>query len=167
MSSTNISCGTRVRATFRRDELAALRPCVRVAVIIENETTYLTVPVPDGGIVVWGKGFEVDHVGTLPWLRDAAVHYLGDLDTHGFAILDKLRAWLPHTRSFLMDRATLLAHRERWVTEGSPTSARLDRLDPTEAHLYDDLVADRLAVGVRLEQERIDWTWARDRLPYT
>ena len=39
------------------------------AVIIENETTYLTVPVPDGGIVVWGKGFEVDRVDSLPWLQ--------------------------------------------------------------------------------------------------
>lgn len=153
--------------TFRLDELAALRPPVRVAVVIENETTYLTVPVPDGGIVIWGKGFEVDRVGALPWLRDAPVHYWGDLDTHGFAILDMLRAWLPQARSFLMDRETLLAHRERWVHEGSPTSARLDRLDRTEAHLYDDLVADRLEVAVRLEQERIDWAWAHDRLPYS
>jgi hypothetical protein len=153
--------------TFRLDEVAALSPAVRVGVIIENETTYLTVPVPDGGVVIWGKGFEVDRVGALPWLRDAPIHYWGDLDTHGFAILDKLRAWLPHARSFLMDRETLLAHRERWVPEGSPTAARLDRLDPTEADLYDDLVADRLGVAVRLEQERVDWTWARARLPYS
>jgi hypothetical protein len=135
-------------------------------VIIENETTYLTVPVPDGGIVVWGKGFEVDRVGSLPWLQHAAVHYWGDLDTHGFAILDKLRAWLPLTRSFLMDRQTLLVHRHRWVREGSPTSARLSRLDRNESDLYDDLVADRLGESVRLEQERVDWNWAYDRLPF-
>lgn len=92
--------------------VAALSPAVRVAVIIENETTYLTVPVPDGGVVIWGKGFEVDRVAALPWLRGALIHYWGDLDTHGFAILDKLRAWLPRARSFLMDRETLLAHRE-------------------------------------------------------
>lgn len=153
--------------TFRLNELAALNPSVRAAVIIENETTYLTVPIPDRGVVVWGKGFEVDHVGALPWLRGAAMHYWGDLDTHGFAILDKLRAWFPHTRSFLMDRETLLAHRSRWVDERSPTSARLDRLDPAEADLYDDLVADRLGLRVRLEQERVDWSWARDRLPYS
>jgi hypothetical protein len=153
--------------TFRLDELAALNPSVRTAVIIENETTYLTVPIPDGGVVIWGKGFEVDRVGALPWLRDAAVHYWGDLDTHGIAILDMLRAWLPRARSFLMDRETLLAHRERWVVEATPTSARLDRLDPVEANLYDDLVADRFGVRVRLEQERIDWSWARGRLPYS
>jgi hypothetical protein len=152
---------------FRVEELAALPAAVETAVIIENEITYLTVPAPDKGVVVWGKGFEVDRAGLLPWLRDATVHYWGDLDSHGFAILDKLRAWLPHTRSFLMDRETLLAHRERWVHERSPTSARLARLEQGEADLYADLVADRLGERVRLEQERLDWTWVCDRLPYS
>jgi len=77
--------------TFRLDDLAALEPSVQTAVIIENETTCLTVPLPEDGVVIWGKGFEVDRVGALPWLHDALVHYWGDLDTHGFAILDKLR----------------------------------------------------------------------------
>ncbi len=65
-----------------------------------------------------------------------------------------------------MDRATLVAHRDRWVREPSPTAARLDRLAPDEAALYADLVADRLGEAVRLEQERIDWAWARQRLPW-
>lgn len=172
-STVRLRCGSAVlglpaplsEGTFRLDELAALNIVVRAAIVIENEITYLAVPIPDGGVVIWGKGFEVDRVGSLPWLRDAVVHYWGDLDTHGFAILDMLRAWLPEARSFLMDRETLLAHRERWVVEGTPTSARLDRLDSVEANLYDDLVADRLGVRIRLEQERVDWSWARDRLP--
>jgi len=42
-----------------------------------------------------------------------------------------------------MDRETLLTHRERWVVETRPTTARLDRLDQDEADLYDDLVPDR------------------------
>jgi hypothetical protein len=153
-------------AELRVEELAALPAAVRTAAIIENETTYLTVPVPSSGVVMWGKGFEVSRAGALPWLRDADVYYWGDLDTHGFAILDRLRAWLPCSESFLMDRGTLLAHRDRWVREGSPTSASLDRLNPDEAALYRDLVADQLGDGVRLEQERIDWAWASKRIPY-
>lgn len=43
---------------------------------------------------------------------------------------------------------------------------RFDRLTPDEATLYSDLVSDVLGEAVRLEQERIDWTWAVDRLPY-
>ncbi len=116
--------------------------------------------------MIWGKGFEVNRAGALPWLREADVRYWGDLDTHGFAILHSLRAWLPQAQSVLMDRATLLAHRHRWVRESSPTSARLDRLTPDEAELYGDLVSDRLGENVRLEQERIDWAWAQERLDH-
>ena len=36
-----------------------------------------------------------------------------DIDTHGFAILDPLRANFPQAQSFLMDRDTLPAHVER------------------------------------------------------
>jgi hypothetical protein len=147
-------------ATFRLGELAAADINVRTAVIVENEITYLSVPIPDDGIVLWGKGFEVGQVGSLPWLAGAEVRYWGDLDTHGFAILHQLRAWLPQTRSFLMDRETLLAHRDRWGREDSPTAARLDRLTDAESALYSDLVSDRFGPAVRLEQERIDWAWA-------
>lgn len=73
---------------------------------------------------------------------------------------------LPQTRSFLMDRATLTEHRERWGREPAPTAARLDRLTAEEAALYSDLVSDRLGEAVRLEQERIDWAWVQGRLPY-
>lgn len=153
-------------ASLRLAELAQLDLEVRDAVIVENEITFLSVPVPVGGIVLWGKGFEVNRPGSLPWLRDAQVHYWGDLDTHGFAILNQLRAWLPQTRSFLMDRDTLLAHRERWGREASPTAAQLGRLTADEAALYSDLVTDRFGERIRLEQERIDWTWAEERLSY-
>jgi hypothetical protein len=152
--------------TARLDELAKLDLAVARALVIENEITFLSVPVPSDGVVVWGKGFEVDRVGALPWLAGAEVVYWGDLDTHGFAILNQLRAWLPQTRSVLMDRGTLLAHRERWVAEPSPTAARLDRLTGEEQALYQDLVTDRLGERVRLEQERISWNWVTDQLPY-
>lgn len=151
--------------SFVAAELACARVSVSRAVIVENETTFLSLPVPHEGVLIWGKGFDVDRAGSLPWLQDAAVHYWGDLDTHGFAILDRLRAWLPHTQSFLMDRETLVSHRDRWVTEGAPTAARLDRLTPSEATLYGDLVTDHFGESVRLEQERIDWSWVEERLP--
>lgn len=153
-------------ATVRVEELARAGLAVRRAVIVENEVTFLSVPLPRDGIVVWGKGFEVDRVGSMPWLRDSAVDYWGDLDTHGFAILHRLRAWLPQARSFLMDRDTLLMHTERWGREASPAAVRLDRLDADEAALYADLVGDRLGAAIRLEQERIDWGWVTERLPY-
>jgi hypothetical protein len=149
---------------MRRAELADLSIEPRSALVVENEITYLSVAVPKDGIVIWGRGFDVDRVGGLPWLVDVDVVYWGDIDTHGFAILDRLRAWLPQTQSALMDRATLVAHRDRWVDEERPTKARLSRLTPDEQRLYEDLVMDALGPRVRLEQERIDWNWAVERL---
>jgi hypothetical protein len=153
-------------ATVRAEELASLRVTVRAAVVVENEITYLSVPVPAGGVVLWGQGFDVRRAAALPWLQQADLHYWGDLDTHGFAILHQLRAVLPQTQSFLMDRQTLLRHRDRWGEEQSPTAARLDRLTAAESELYAELVSDRWGDAVRLEQERVDWSWVQARLPY-
>lgn len=149
----------------RADELARLDVRPRIALIIENEISYLSASVPDDGVVFWGRGFEVDNVGRLPWLSGADVLYWGDIDTHGFAILDRLRAWLPASRSVLMDRDTLLTHRDRWGTEDSPARSLLTRLTSEEHRLYTDLVEGGLGDRVRLEQERIDWVWAARRLP--
>src|ERR1700756_4736181 len=119
----------------RSAELAQLRVEPRLAIIIENEVSYLCIDVPEDSVVIWGKGFGVDHVGRLRWLAEAEILYWGDIDTHGFAILDRLRAWLPRTRSVLMDHETLLAHRDRWVTEDHPAKSVLTRLTPDEQYL--------------------------------
>lgn len=148
----------------RCEELAQLDLQPRVAVIIENEISYLSAKVPEHGVVIWGKGFEVDSVGRLPWLAGADVVYWGDIDTHGFAILDRLRAWLPGARSVLMDRETLMVHRDRWVTENRSATSVLTRLTSDEHSLYRELVEAALGDRVRLEQERIDWGWAEKRL---
>lgn len=152
-------------ATFRADQLQAWKVAPRTALIIENEVSYLSVPIPAGSVVLWGKGFDVEESASLRWLAGASVAYWGDLDTHGFAILDRVRAHLPRVRSVLMDRETLLAHENRWGSEPKPTAAMLPRLSASEAMLYDDMVSDRYARGVRLEQERIDWGWVLKHLP--
>ena len=149
----------------RAEELAQLALKPRAAVIVENEISYLSAGIPEDGVVFWGKGFEVGNVGRLGWLAESDVVYWGDIDTHGFAILDRLRAWLPHARSVLMDRDTLLAHRDRWGSEDRPATAALTRLTPDEQDLYAELVTDVLGDRVRLEQERIDWAWVQQRLP--
>lgn len=157
---------TITEAAFRVDEVANLRVGVQAAVVVENETTFLSLDPPSEGVLLWGKGFDTDRVGRMRWLSGVPVWYWGDLDTHGFAILNRLRAWLPQTTSFLMDRESLLQHRDRWGAEPSPSSARLDRLDSDELALYADLIGDRYGSAVRLEQERLDWGWVVDHLPF-
>ncbi|MGH3927524.1 MAG: Wadjet anti-phage system protein JetD domain-containing protein, partial [Pseudonocardiaceae bacterium] len=74
-------------------------------------------------------------------------------------MLDRLRSRFPHVRSMLMDRATLLAHETQWVREERPINTRLDRLTPDEADLYRDLVEDTIGPSLRLEQERVRYSW--------
>ncbi|MFT3942244.1 MAG: DUF2220 family protein [Ancrocorticia sp.] len=151
-------------AELRLDELEVFAPGVDRVLIVENEVTFLSMPIPEHGVVVWGKGYEVTVAGSLSWMRDANVVYWGDLDTHGFAILNALRFHVPTARSVLMDRETLLAHEERWGSEAQPTSAQLGCLTAEEAGLYSDLVSNRYGSAVRLEQERIDWAWVLHRV---
>ncbi|MFE5836661.1 Wadjet anti-phage system protein JetD domain-containing protein [Arthrobacter sp. NPDC056493] len=66
--------------------------------------------------------------------------------------------------SVLMDEDTLLAHREAWGTEPSPSRAVLSRLTEEEAALYEALGNDAYGPSVRLEQELIRWDWALERL---
>jgi hypothetical protein len=151
--------------TLRLTDLASLDLDPATVLIVENEITFLSVALPARGLVIWGRGFDVGRLAALPWLKSARVFYWGDLDTHGFAILNQARSVVPGTRSILMDRDTLLTHRDRWVTEPVPTTARLDRLDGDEREVYEALVTDEFGARVRLEQERIDWAWVVDRLP--
>lgn len=152
--------------TVPTTELAALRPAVDRVFITENEINGLAFPEVPSSLVIFGLGFGLARLSQVPWLADVAVHYWGDVDTHGFAMLDRLRAALPHARSFLMDRATVLAHRPLWgqERENERHLAPLARLRPDEAALYDDLVANRLADRLRLEQERISFGWLQRAL---
>lgn len=144
-------------AALRVDELATLAPTVDRVFVLENEITYLALPLLPGSLVIFGAGYTVGLAGSLPWLTGVGVVYWGDLDTHGFAILNRLRAHSPHARSMLMDRRTLLGHRDRWGTEPSPTNAHLERLTAAESDLYQDLVEGTFGPAVRLEQERVAW----------
>ena len=126
---------------LRVAEAAALELSPTRVLIVENLATYLAAPLPAGGVVVWGHGFDAGRLGRMPWLTEAGcVQYWGDLDTHGFAILNLVRSQVPQVTSVLMDRETLLHHRDRWVAEPKPTRADLAHLDGAERTLYEDLV---------------------------
>ena len=114
----------------RASELAATDlPGVTRAYIVENEITYLAFPLVPEAIVIFGGGYAVNVLERLGWLADLDLVYWGDVDTHGFAILNRLRHRFPRARSILMDRDTLLAHQSQWVTEATPTRAVLGPAD--------------------------------------
>jgi hypothetical protein len=144
--------------TVLADELAAAPVPASSVYVVENEITYLAFPPADDAVVMLGGGYALSGLRSLTWLHDRDLIYWGDIDTHGFAILNRLRQAFPQARSMLMDRATLLAHEIQWVREPKPVNAALPLLDGDEAALYRDLVEDVLGPSVRLEQERVSFS---------
>jgi hypothetical protein len=127
--------------------------------ITENEINFLSFPQVPQSMVIFGAGYGFNIFANASWLHNCTIHYWGDIDTHGFAILDQLRTLFPATVSFLMARETLLAYRLHWGEEPQPSRAELSRFTAKEQLLYDDLRFDRLAGQLRLEQERIGFEW--------
>lgn len=143
--------------SVRVDEFAAMPPPAETVYVVENEITYLAFPPVESAIVIFGEGYAVPRLEPLTWLADRKLIYWGDIDTHGFAILNRLRRSFGHVRSMLMGRATLMSHESQWVSEPNPTYERLPLLTEEEAALYGDLVEDALGPAVRLEQERVSY----------
>ncbi|MFA5685072.1 MAG: Wadjet anti-phage system protein JetD domain-containing protein, partial [Lysobacteraceae bacterium] len=146
------------------DSFATLALPLERVFITENETNFLAFPDTARAIVIFGAGYGSEALARADWLHRCALHYWGDIDTHGFVILDRLRGHFPHAVSLLMDRSTLFAHQAHWGEESRPASQPLTRLDAEESALYDDLRLDRIRPRLRLEQERIGYGWLKDGL---
>ena len=152
--------------TLDADSFSRLQLPVRRVFITENETNFLAFPQARDAIVIFGAGYGWDALSRSDWLKHCSIHYWGDIDTHGFGILDQLRGRFDHVASFLMDRETLHAHTAFWGQEEKPLAADLHRLTPDERSLYDDLRDNRIRAGLRLEQEHIGFHWLAGRLKH-
>jgi hypothetical protein len=146
------------------DEFAQLDLPVKRVFVTENDVNGLAFPLVEGAMVIFGRGYGFDALARVAWLQDKEIHYWGDIDTHGFAILNQFRRHFPRTRPLLMDEATLAAHRSQWVEEASPVSAELGYLTGEEAALYNALRDNRYGRGVRLEQEYVSFALLSERL---
>lgn len=101
-------------------------------------------------------------------LSGKRVFYRGDLDTHGFGILNLFRSRIPNVVSLLMDEETMLRHKALWTAEDDAKAYSGDAKYLTESER--DMLG-RLAARVflkdgkraRLEQERIGWKYALER----
>lgn len=150
--------------TLDADSFAALDVSLRRVFITENETNFLAFPPAADAIVVFGAGYGWDALARADWLTRCTIHYWGDIDTHGFAILDQLRCRFAHVESFLMDHQTLMAHENLWGAEADQVTRDLPRLTEAERALFDALRDNRLRKGLRLEQERVGFQWLKAAL---
>jgi len=150
--------------TLDAESFSSMDITVKCVFVTENETNFLAFPQVRDAIVIFGAGYGWEALARSHWLKQCTMYYWGDIDTHGFGILDQLRCHFDHVESFLMDRATLDAHATVWGVEDKPLRADLHRLTPEERALYDDLRDNRIRTGLRLEQEHIGFRWLGDRL---
>lgn len=140
-------------------DAAQVTPLFSRVLIVENHTTFLALPHLAGTLAIWGAGYRAGELAsTLPWLAGRDVLYWGDLDSHGFHILDRLRGRLPQLRSVLMDPHTARRHLELAVEEPTSTGFAPTRLTSQEVATL-DLLRERSGTGcLRIEQERIVFT---------
>ena len=147
-------------------EFQNLKIPVRRVFIVENKMNGLCFPNVEGAMVVFGMGYGVGALAGVDWLRELELYYWGDVDTHGFAILERVRSSFPHVRSFLMDQATLMTFRDLCVQE-EPTqrfTKDLPHLTTEEAALYEGLRGEKWGARLRLEQERVAYGYVRQKL---
>ncbi|MFH7320883.1 DUF3322 domain-containing protein [Desulfurivibrio sp. D14AmB] len=150
--------------TLTQAAFTSLKLPVSKVFITENEINFLAFPDVPEAMVIFGAGYGFDNLAAAPWLHEKEIYYWGDIDTHGFAILDQLRGLLPHTTSLLMDRRTLLEHRSLWGVEAQPATGSLARLNAEEAALYAQLRQNHWGNRIRLEQERIGFNFLLEAL---
>ena len=133
---------------------------IRTVYIVENKMNMLTFPAQSNGIVVFGKGFGVDIMKNVEWLKTKKIYYWGDLDAHGFQILSEIRTHFEQVESFLMDRHTFDSFYEG--DKGTETYVEKDLcLTSEENEMFKYLKENNL----RLEQEKIPLEYARAKIP--
>lgn len=140
-------------------QFAAFSPAIDQVFITENEINGLTFPLVSKSLVVFKLGYGLDVLKFIPWLRDKDIYYWGDIDTHGFAMLNQIRHFLPQTKSVLMDETVLLDHKKLWIDEDKPVVGELTKLTREEKQLFISLQDNKWGKGVRLEQERIAFNY--------
>lgn len=138
-------------------QVAGLPITPRAVIVVENLETGLALPHMQGVAVFMRLGNAVSVLTQIPWLEQVPIVYWGDIDTYGFAILSRAREALPQVQSVLMNKATLLSHQRLWSHEASQCPDKpFSNLTEQESAIYQELRAQTLGAGVRLEQERID-----------
>ena len=90
LDSTRAWDGAITDAAIPLSDLEHYAPGCDHVIITENKVSFLTLPELANGLAIFGAGYAIEHLAAIHWLRERAVWYLGDIDTHGFAILARL-----------------------------------------------------------------------------
>lgn len=127
--------------------------------VTENLMNFLTLPYLPKTIAIWsGGGFNVSYLQKIDWLKSKQFYYWGDIDAHGFQILNQFRTYFPTTIAVMMDEQTLSSFAS--VVGQHATNQNLQQLTESELKLYNHL----RKYNIRLEQEKITQTFAEENI---
>ena len=132
---------------------------INTVFITENKVNGLTFPHVENALVIFGLGYAVDLLANVLLLQSVKIYYWGDLDSHGFAILSRMRGYFPQTESFLMDNETLNKFEDLWVQEpeNKVVTHELTNLTAQEQSVFQTLKTNH----IRLEQERVSYGYLK------
>jgi len=133
----------------------------RNILVTENLINFLTLPNLSDTIALWsGGGFNVSHLQHIRWLANKTFYYWGDIDAHGFQILNQFRTYFPNTQAILMDRETLAAFSTEMGAGVAAKIQKLSGLTDLESNFYECVTINR----IRLEQEKITQVYAENKI---
>lgn len=127
--------------------------------VTENIMNFLTLPHLENTIALWsGGGFSVSYLKHVDWIKSKQFYYWGDMDAHGFQILNQFRGYFPNTVAVMMDEKTL----SNFIPTPGPSANQqiLNNLTKDEFRIYGYINENNL----RLEQEKIAHSYVLDQL---
>lgn len=141
------------------DEACRIAVTVKNILVVENETTFLTLPPIANTLALLGAGDAVSVFRQMDWLKQFRIVYWGDMDTHGFEALSLLRKHHAQTESLMMDVETYDLFRQ-FSKKAAPYASNAELiLSDSERKLFSMLDEERRL----LEQERISLSYAKQK----
>ncbi len=159
---TNLAIQGLMDLTLTVKEFKKFNIAVETVFIAENKVNGLAFPNYPKAIVIFGLGYAVNLLADAESLKKRALYYWGDIDTHGFAILSRLRHYYPQVQSLLMNKQTLEKFSALTGNESLEKSEQnpVSLLTEEENLLYQQIQKSLL----RLEQERIGFSYLQETL---
>lgn len=127
--------------------------------IIENGACFRSFPKVKNSVAIFGEGFKSRVSKHIPWLANCELYCWFDMDAAGFEMLNIIRQYYNHTKSFLMDETTYNEF-SAFSVHSAYRKIELPLLNTDEEKMYHFLQKENR----RLEQERISNVYIQRRL---
>lgn len=129
--------------------------------LVENETNLYLLPKRKGSLVLFSKGHAVTQLFNIPLFTQAKLVYWGDLDEHGFIMLNSFRKNYGHANSIFMDKLTVEQNSDQMLKQ--PERYKTDQLDfLTDAEIEAFMLLKQS--NGRIEQETLNQEFMSKKL---